>query len=208
MYFTFSKPCWTIDVCMVNSGRLQQAKSRSTVTPAGTDGLYSAWQRKNTWVLGTHEAKRSELRVIHPPKHQWNRNEIWRLMKRAFAPFFGLASSFWPILLYGFILLAVLSLRLAPVWTLSRWSRGGIWVAAGGLLPPLTPVSFSLFSPPHAFLHLSIGICQREREVWQMTPTCFSFGGKDYNAGKAAWQTEGPSVSCFDPVHAHTVHPD
>lgn len=132
MYSTFSNPCWTIDVCMVNSGRLQQAISRSTVTPVGTDGLYSAWQRKNAWVLGTHGGKEKwALWVIHPSKHQWNRNEIWPMKKKPFAPFFGIALSFSPFLLYGFILLAVLSLRLAPVCRLSRWSRGGIWGAAG-----------------------------------------------------------------------------
>lgn len=102
-------------------------------------------------ILGFWEhmrARRSALWVFHPSKHQWNRNEIWWMKKKAFAPFFCLALSFSPILLYGFILLAVLSLRLAPVWSLSRWSRGGTWGAGGGLLPPLSPVSFPVFSPP------------------------------------------------------------
>lgn len=164
MYSTISNPYWTINVWMVNSERLQQAIPRSTVTPAGTDGLYSAWQRKNTWVLGTHGARRSELWVIHPSKHKWNRNEIWRMKKKAFAPFFGLASSFWPVFfMVLFYLFFLFALHLSEDWV---DGVEGEFVGQGGLIPPLRPVSFLLFlSTPMHFLHLSVGIFKRESSL-------------------------------------------
>lgn len=165
MYSTISNPCWTIDVCILNSGRLQQAISRSTVTPAGTDGLYSAWQRKNTWVLGTHGGKKkwalSDSSVKTPMEPERNMADE----EKGFCPFLWSCFVFLARFLYGIILL-VLSVRLAPVWRLSGWSRGGGWWRRGGLLPPLHPVSFPFFpSTPMHFLHLSVDIFKRESSL-------------------------------------------
>lgn len=196
MYSTFSNPCWTIDICMVSSGRLQQAKSRSTVTPAGTDGLYTAWQRKNTWVLGTHE---------------WF---IWQNTNGTGTKYGGWRKS---LLLLSLVLLClsgpfcfmVLFFLLSFLFTLHLSEErgdgveGGIWGAGGG--------SWFLFffSPPHPFLHLSVNICQREKEKcdrWRWHALVLV--QKDYKGVKSAWPSEGSFLSCCDPIYAPTVHPD
>lgn len=206
MYSTFSNPCWTIDVCMVNSGRLQQANSRSTVIPAGTDGLYSAWQRKNTWVLGTHGARRSGLWVIHPPKHQETGTKYggWSKKKKRL-----LLLSLVLLCPFGLFCCMVLFCLLPFLFAL-HLSEDCVDGEFGG--QGVVPGSWFLFpfSPtPSIFTPVSKHMAEREREKCdRWSRHALVLVQKDYKGGKAAWPSEGSSLAWCDPIYAHTVHPD
>lgn len=72
----------------------------------------------------------------------------------------------------------------------------------GGLLSPISPVSFPFISQPPSFfkffkifLFLNIvGRHMQEREVWQMMPTCFSLGGKTI-MGEVCMRGHCPAVT-------------